>query len=595
MAETAEVLDFPAKRRPPAPMDAMVDLPSDNTRLVRKALEIIETCRSDAGIRASYCRQLNMIVETGKKDGTRSLINLLYRVLDRLASHLFSTTDIRFSMDFDYSYPQEVLDRGKTAARLMSRSWERTNTDLIFAMGVFEALKYGGVILKQWVTQHGPDRLPTYHSSLVMPWQFGVYRPDSNSLDAQPALCETIMLTLPEVWRRIWFMPDAKQLYDRIKQHAAPGSGQDVANNFFHQVLSTSPIQTGVAGAQRPVPGGIVQLSTDPNFTSIPPSTTAPLVRMHELWVWGREDYETIQIIEPDILIAPRYKSSNLLISGDVHSGLHPYNLIQPNQTHGNIWGRSELADLMEPQDFLSATAQDIRRLFGVQVDKFLAFTGDGLTDETYDQARAAGYVNMGPGGDVKDLTPKFPPEALPLLDKIVQIMEMISGFDNLLSGRGESGVRSGVQSNPLMKAAGAPLKDKSLVIERQCAAAADLRFALMQAKDGRTYWTDAKRPEETAFLLADLPTDARMVVDGHTSSAIFSDEHQNLIIGGTKMGLVDPESAIEQLPFQNKDTLLTRLRAKQEHQAQEMERLHRENPEEWARLLEKQATGRRR
>ena len=286
--------------------EAMVDLPSDNIKLVRTALDIIETCRNDAGIRASYCRQLNMVIETGKKDGTRSLINLLYRMIDRLASHLFSPTDIRFSMDFENEYPPDILDRGKIAARQMSRSWERTNTDITFAMGVFEALKYGGAILKQWPSQQGPDRLPVFHSSLVMPWQFGVYRPDTTSLDAQPAMVETIMLTMPEVWRRIWHMPDAQKLFDRIKQHAAPGNGQDVANNFFHQVLSTSPIQTGVQGAQRPVPGGIVQLSTDPNFTSIPPSSSAPLVRLHELWLWGQgDDYETIQIIEPDILVAP--------------------------------------------------------------------------------------------------------------------------------------------------------------------------------------------------------------------------------------------------------------------------------------------------
>ena len=593
MAEAAQVLEFPTRRRDMTTRpEAMVDLPSDNIKLVRTALDIIETCRNDAGIRASYCRQLNMVIETGKKDGTRSLINLLYRMIDRLASHLFSPTDIRFSMDFENEYPPDILDRGKIAARQMSRSWERTNTDITFAMGVFEALKYGGAILKQWPSQQGPDRLPVFHSSLVMPWQFGVYRPDTTSLDAQPAMVETIMLTMPEVWRRIWHMPDAQKLFDRIKQHAAPGNGQDVANNFFHQVLSTSPIQTGVQGAQRPVPGGIVQLSTDPNFTSIPPSSSAPLVRLHELWLWGRDDYETIQIIEPDILVAPRYKRSNLLIGGDAHSGLHPYTMIQPNQTHGNIWGRSEIADLMEPQDFLSSTAMDIRRLFGVQVDKMLAFTGDGMTDETYDQLRGAGYANLGPGGGVEDLTPKFPAEALPLIDKIISIMEMISGFDNMLSGRGETGVRSGAQSNPMMRAAGAPLKDRSLIVERQCAAAADLRFSLMQAKDGRTYWTDPNKPTETSFLLGDIPDDGRMVVDGHSTSAIFADEHQDLIVGGLKLGIVDPESGIEQLPFQNKDTLLARLRMKEQKQAQLLDQLHKQDPEAWARVLEKQNSG---
>lgn len=595
MSATAEVLEFPGSRRrsTAARPEAFVELPSDNKLLVREALKIIEICRSDAGARAAYYRQLNLVVETGKSDGSRSLINLLYRMVDRLSSLLFSPTEIRFAMDFENEYDDEILQRGAIAARLLARSWERTNTDILFAQGVFESLKYGCAIMKQWPKQEGPDRLPAYHSSLVMPWQFGVYRPSAASLDAQPAMVETVMLTMPEVWRRIWHMPDAKSLFDRIMQHAAPGTSSDVSNSFFHQVLSTSQIQTGIGGPTRPTIGGIVQLNQDPSFTGIGPSDSAPMVMLHELWLWNEQDYTTIQIIEPDILIAPRYRRSNLLIAGG-ESGLHPYTLIQANQSHGNIWGRSEIQDLIAPQDLLSTTAADIRRLFGLQVDKFLAFSGDGIADEAYDSMRSAGFMNLGPGGSVNDLTPRFPAEALPLVDKIIQIMEMIGGFDNLLSGRGESGVRSGVQSSPLMKTAGAPVKDRSLIIERQCASAADLLFKVMQAKDGRNYWIDRRKPVETAFLLGDIPDDGRVVVDGHTTSPIFADDHLNLLTNGLKMGVVDPESYIEQAPFQNRDILLTRLRAKEEKQAALLAQLQKSDPDAYAKLLE-HSGGRRR
>jgi hypothetical protein len=593
MSDKAKVLDFPSKKSMASRPDAFMELPQDNKLLVRQVMEINEICRSDVGQRAAYYRQLNMIVESGKSDGSRSLINLLYSLIDRLASHLFSPTEIRFSMDFENEYPEEILKRGNVATRLLARSFERTNTDILFAQGVFEALKYGSCFLKQWVTQDGSEKLPTYHSSLVMPWQMGVYRPDTNSLDDQPAMTQSVTLTMPEVWRRIYHMPDARQLFDRIKQHAAPGA-TDVANSFFHQVLNTSQINTGAGAASRPVPGGIVQLSTDPNYGGVGPSGAAPIAVMHETWMWDGDDYTTIQIIEPDILIAPRWKRSNLLISGH-QCGLHPFTLIQANPTSGNLWGRSEIADLINPQDFLAETASDIRRLFGLQVDKLLAFSGDGLTDELYDQMRQAGYANLGPSGSAVDLTPKFPAEALPLLEKLIQIIEMISGFDNMLSGKGEPGVRSGVQSNPMMKAAGARLKDRSLLIERQCAAAGDLRLSIMEAKDGRAYWTDPKHPNETQFLLADLPEDRRVTVDGHTTSPIFADDHQSLIVGGLKLGIIDPESAIEMLPFQNRDIILTRLRAKEEKQAALMQQLQKQNPEEYAKIIEKQASSKRR
>jgi hypothetical protein len=579
--------DLPRSSSKATRPEAMVDLPADNQLLVRRALEIIEICRADAGTRAAFYRQLAMITENGRNDGTKSLINMLYTVLDRLASFLFSPSNISFTMDFENEYEDEILARGSVAARLVAHSWERTNTDILFAQGVFEALKYGSVFLKQWIRQDGPDKLPIYHSSLVMPWQFGVYRPDCNVLDEQPAMVESVMLSAPEVWRRIYHMPDARKLFDRIMLNAAPGGKSDVSNSFFNQVLSTAPLQTGVTGATRPIPGGVVQFGSDPSNASINPTTTAPMVQMHELWVWDKEDYCTIQIIEPDILIAPRFKRSNLLIPGNIHSGLHPYTLIQPNQTQGNLWGRSELFDLIEPQNLLSTTAADIKRLFGVQVDKLLAFSGgDGLSDEQYDQYRAAGYMNLGPGGSVNDITPKFPSEALPLLDKLMGIIEMLSGFDNMLSGRGEPGVRSGVQSNPLMKAAGARLKDRSLIVERQCAAAADLRLSIMGAKDGRNYWTNAKKKQETSFLLSDLPDDGRVVVDGHTTSPIFEADHQALVVDGLKLGLIDPVSAIEQLPFQNKDTILARLRAKQEKEDAILAQLQKSDPDAYANLL---------
>ena len=576
--------------------EALVDLPSDNKALVREATKIIEQCRNTAGARAAYYRQLNGIMETGRQDQQRSLINLLYIIVDRIASLMFSPELLSFNVDFENEWPLDILQRGQFAARTLTRSFERSNTDIIFGSGVFEALKFGAAILKQYVKQDGPDRLPVYKTSLVMPWQFGVYREDTNDLDSQPAMVETVMLTLPEVWRRIWHMPDAKELFSRIKSHSKSGGVGDEYNSFFHQVLSTAQLQFGVQAAQRPIPGGVVQLTSDPNYVEVAPTVVADMVRMHELWLWDRFDYTTIQIIEPDILVAPRYKRSNLLISGEQNTGLHPYTLIQPNRQHGYFWGRSELADLIEPHNFLSVTASDIRRLFGVQVDKILGFIGfDGDTAETYDQSRAAGYFNGPPGSDIKDLTPKFPPEAIPLLEKIITIIEMISGLDNILSGRGESGVRSGLQTSTLQKTAGMRLKDRSLLVERQCAAAGDHRLMLMQYKDGRNYWTNPKDIEGSSFLLSNLPDDRRVTVDSHSSSPIFAEANEKLVVGGHKMGLVDNESAIEMLPFQNRDILLTRMRAKQDQEKQLLQQLSKQDPEGFARAMEKALGGKRR
>jgi hypothetical protein len=540
---------------------------------------------------------MNAVTESGRKDGTKSLINLCYTVIDRLASHLFSPTDIRFGIDFENSYDDVTEARGKRVAKLMAHSWENTNTDLLFAKGVFESLKYGMMAMKQSCHQVGRDMLPVYKAHLIYPWQIGVYRPDIANFEEQPAIVETVPLTLPEVWRRIWRLPNARALYAQIEASASKGQGSEVSSNFNHPVMISQQIQ--FSQPSRPTPGGVVGINST-QYGGLRADIAAPSVLFNEIWVWDDGDYTTIQTIAgpsggDDILVAPRLKRSNLLIGGDQNTGIQPYTLVQANAVHANIWGRSELHDLYELQDWASVTADDIRSLFSIQIDKILAIKGDQLTDEAYGQMKRAGYLNLGPGGGVDDLTPKFPSEALPMLAAIIQYMEMICGFDNLLSGKGEPGVRSGAQVNPMLKTAGARLKDRSLELERQCAQAADLRLTLMEYKDGRYYWTDPKKQEETSFLIGDLPDDRRMVVDGHTTSPVFADEHQQLLTAGLKLGVVDKRSYVEMMPFQNKDTLIQRIDEAERKQQELLANLQRTDPEGFAKAVEKGLGGHRR
>ena len=564
----------------------MIDLPSDKRKLLKVALDLVEACSSSRGNRAAYCRQINAMVETGRQDGSRSLINMLHFHLDRLASHIFSPTDLRFTIDFENVYPKNILERGEVAAQILTRSWERNNIDMTFARGVFESAKYGAALLKQWVQMEGPEEAPVYYKRLVMPWQFGVYREDENELSKQSAMCETVYLTWPEAWRRIYHLPDADKLFNKIKAQSATSQSNDEPSSFFHQVLSTSTLNTGPQST--PQPGGIVQLNNDPNYAIVGPQVDVPMVKMHELWVQDEEDYTTIQLIEPDILIAPLYKKANLLIPGAMHSGLHPYTLIQMNETSGYFWGRTEIADLIEPQGLLSTWADDTRRLFSLQIDKILGFSGyDGLTEDVYDNMRGAGFFSGPQGSSVADLTPTFPPESLTMLQKLQDTINSLGGFQDVMQGKGESGVRAGVHANTLLKTGSAMHRDRSLLVERQCAAAADLHLSIMEAKDSRNYWTHGDKLEDvenTKFLLSDLPEDRRVSVDSHSSSPIFADDHQQLVAFGIKAGFIDGHTAIDMLPLPMKELLHARLRDKEAKQA----KLIQEHPE----LLAKMAKG---
>ena len=289
-------------------------------------------------------------------------------------------------------------------------------------------------------------------------------------------------------------------------------------------------------------------------------------------------------------------KKNNLLAKG---SRLQPYRIIQPNEVTDWIWGRSELVDLIEPQQLLSTWCDDAKRLMGVQIDKFLGFIGEtGMTDELYAQARMAGYTNMSQGSSITDLTPKFPPELLPMVKWLIETINMIRGFPPIMQGQGEPGVRAGSHANTLMKTASPTLRDRALLVERQCAACADLTATLKELKDEQFYWTKADNVvqdiEETRFLISDLPSDWRITVDSHSSSPIFSDENTQLVFAAQAKGIVDGEFVIDNTPLPNKEAAKLSYRTQQEAKQKQMQELIRKDPEGAEKLLAKQSSGKR-
>jgi hypothetical protein len=489
---------------------------------------------------------------------------------------LFSPVELKFSLDFEKPVPAHFLDKAKIVASHLTRNWELADTDTTFARGVFDSLKYGVSILKQWPEVSGlpSNERITYERKLVMPWNFGVYREDENDIGKQEALCETSILTMPEIWRRIWHLDDKKKLYDRIAAHARKGAVVSDPASMFHQVLSTSQLQTGVN--QNTLPGGIVQIGNDPNYAVMGPVIGADTVEFHEIWVKDEEDWTTIQIVEPDILIAPIHKKANLLGV----PRMQPYRKIQPNEVTNWFWGRSELIDLIEAQGFLSMTCDDVKRLFGLLIDKLLAFSGDTtITDELYAQARSAGFMNLGQTGKVEDLTPKFPQEGVELIRFLIDQINELAGFPKVMQGQGESGVRAGNHANLMQKMASPTLRDRALLVERQCAACADLDLTIKEAKDPHRYWTKAdeiKNVEETSFLLTDLPDDWRVTVDSHSSSPIFSDENTQLVMAAHAKGIVQTEYVIDNVALPNK----AEAKAQNRKAAEAHEKLMQEHPE---------------
>jgi hypothetical protein len=367
-------------------------------------------------------------------------------------------------------------------------------------------------------------------------------------------------------------------------------------------VLSTNQLQTSNPnGGSGTLPGGMVNVSSGGSFQIMGPQVAAETIAMHELWVQSDDDYVTIQLIEPDILVSPALVEGRLLKHSNLLGLLGkqmPYRGIVVNESDW-FWGKSEVAGMAETQQFLAGLTDDMRRLIGLQVDKILFFIGENkIQDEMYGQMRMAGYGNLDPNSKIEDMTPEFPAQLLPVIQFVIEQMDINSGFPPLMQGQGEQGVRAGSHAGTLLKTGSPTLRDRALIAERACAVTADLTHEIKEAKDNSVYWTKADKIQdirETEFKLTDLPEDWRVTVDSHSSSPIFSDENAQLIMAAHAKGLVQSEYVLNNLPFPNREDAIAQNKvAAQEKQAM-IQKLMAENPEAAEKVLAKSLGGGRR
>lgn len=553
-------------------------IPEDEKKLREFAQDTIDQCRASAPRRIAAATAMRQWLYAGSGDGVPAIYNKLYQHIERLTTWLYSPDDLRFVVEFDDYQPKDVLDKGKIAARELTKTFRKREIDINFIDSVNIALTHGTCIPKTLWTSRGPVLRN------VPPWLFGVYDETKDSLEDQEAVCETTYISTHELWRRISHLPNADRLYRRAVLSARRDGEQNAVDSLARRVIvaGNQPIVDAPVGENQ-IAGFVRPTSTAPDST---PEIAIDLIPFHELWVVDdvREDYTTIHMIEPDIVISPRPEGlrRNLFIDD---SRMLPYRQVKLNRVPGMFWGRSELVDLLKLQAFLRDRIDDIKKIMSLQYDRIWAFKGfEGDPAELHTRLKRSGYVNLpGPTASIEDLTPKLPENAFQEIGFILEFMDEVSGFQKSMLGAGETGVRAGVHAQTLTKNSSPRMKTRALITERAVGNVGESTMKLQAAKGIRAHWTSAD-DKESDFLLSQLPKDARPVVQSHSCSPVYQDDHIDMIAFLAKLEAIDGEDALELLPMTNKDTLLANLRARNEAKQQ----MIRENPEMAAKLLGK-------
>ncbi len=273
------------------------------------AQRLMEDCAVSTGTRQAAYRNYGQWLERGwasdDGQGGLALANVLYSHNDRVAAHLFSPADLRFSMAWERHYSKDWLDRGAVAARVITEEWHNKSIDLLFGHGVKVAVDFGACFLKQLAGIDEDGHYEYRGSRLVMPWMFGVANDAVNGLENQEYFCETMLCSKYEVWRNVRHLPDATKLFERIVSSADKETGVGRPSSFMHQVLSTAVLDLSPTRTSN-MPGGWIQTTGGPAYPPMMPQTNIDLFPRHEIWVWNDEINDRQPSLQTHQLVHPR-------------------------------------------------------------------------------------------------------------------------------------------------------------------------------------------------------------------------------------------------------------------------------------------------
>ena len=511
--------------------------------------------------RAGILTRASQYYYQGSFDTRAAIYNKIKPFVDRLGGFLMQPTDVRFSIIYDDSEQQDVLERAQLASQKLSADYRQSDSDIKFAEAVVWSLINGCYLLK-----HRPEG-QGFVINPVHPQNFGVLSETILELDEQEAFCHVSFPSISRLRALLdeWGVPEAGNLIRRILE-GRQSERDEEEPTYFHQMVVGGLQPLGDVGSA-PEAAGIVNVFPIPTPWR-PQRRVSRTVRLCELWIKDAErdgDYTTLQLIYPDVLIQGLYQRQNL----SKIPGRQPFVKVQAQTVPGYFWGRSIVADVQMLQDLINKRLRDIKVMWDRNAAAPKVFSGfTSVTEEMYYKIISEGGFINDPNPNAKSQSLMEPPPQgyLEELEFIWKMFDEASGFTPIMSGQGESGVRSGVHAQTMVRTSSPRLIDQAARIERQLAQSGYLSLRLMQAMDATVYKTD---DHGIQFALAQLPEPFQVEVDSHSASPAFREDNQQVAIALARAGAVDAEDLIHMLHPPGAELLLSRLKQRQKAQAQ--------------------------
>jgi hypothetical protein len=526
-------------------------------------LDLIEKCLvSREERKADYTVLRSYYLFGNDPEQPPAYFNKIHPHIDQLTSFLYSAETTRFAIQTGASV--NALEQRKTPSltQALNDEWLNSNADQVFSSALTWALCYNTTFVKL-VVRDG------IHPYMVDPSSVGVLREDTSYTDRQEALVQTYYITRSELYARLYSHPKRQEIVSRVTSGTREPES-DIPEAVNRIVMSQT----------NPTIYGNVNLDLY-GVNRYKARVAENTVEMRELWVWNDEtmDYQVVTIAAPDVIVYDRPGASMFL------KGECPFVQICPNPQYDYYWGQSEVQRLMYLQQLRNQRYTEILDLLSKQVSPPTAMIGfSGIADEkNFALNRAGGLLATDmPNAKVERLAPDLPGDLFNVIHEIDAMFAEASGISNVLSGKGESGVRSQGHASQLARLGSSRAKKRALIVEDSLEKVATLYLKLMQAYSN-THFTDT---EGIPFIAEQFTKDYVVKVDAHSNSPIFTEDQKQLAFNLFKAGAIDKEDLLDLTDITNKQLLKDKLKRREKAAAQN------QAPKEQAEKPPKEAKG---
>ena len=504
-------------------------------------LDIINKCMvSKEERRGDYTTLRAYYLFGAGPESAPAYFNKIHPHLDQLTSFLYSAETTRFSIALGASVPTAEHKKTPSLTQALNDEWLNSNADQVFSTALTWSLVYNTSFVKL-VYKNG------IHPYMIEPSAIGVLREDTPYTDRQEAIVQTYYITKSELYARLYSHPKRESIVSRL------ATGTKVSESDIPEAVNRI-----VMSQTNPTIYGNVNMDLY-GMNRYKARVAEDTVEMTELWVWNddTEDYQVVTMAAPNVIIYDR-PGASLFLKGEC-----PFVQICPNPLYDYFWGASEVQQLLLLQELRNTRMTEILDLLSKQVNPPTALTGfTGILDEkNFALNRAGGLLASDmPNAKADRLAPTMPPDLFEVIHEIDAMFSEVSGISNVLSGRGESGVRSQGHASQLARLGSSRAKKRALIVEDSLEKVATLYLKLMQVYDN-THFRDT---EDVPFIPEQFTKDFVVKVDAHSNSPIFTEDLKTLAFNLHKAGAIDKESLLDLLEPPMKQLLKDKLKRKE-------------------------------